>query len=106
MVYFLHITRRKFWATKGTEISCDEWRTYFRSDPEFVVPGADGPGFADWHCSVDGVARSLNLLEEGLGSALNPDHLFVEKLFAIARCLKARVQGDEGEIYRRSSDVC
>ena len=104
MAYFLHITRRKFWATEGTEITADEWRAYFRSDPEFKVPGAGGPSYADWHCPADGVIRSLWLLE-GDVSALHPDRLFVDKMFAIARRLGARVQGDEGEIYRLRSEV-
>lgn len=97
--YDLHITRKNNWADKGgAKITFAEWRSYVQQDKEiqndsqnsenaFIV-SVDGEMFAIWY-------------DPRLGelSTKNPSDAAIEKLKRIATQLKARVQGDDGELY-------
>ena len=116
MGYDLHITRAADWsASEDAPITLEEWLAFVRSDPEMRLDGfaeaandegeairVEAPGLAVWTAyprhGVDGNMAWL-LWFGGRIDAKNPDEEFRRKLHAIARALRARVQGDEGEVY-------
>jgi hypothetical protein len=99
MGYDLHITRRLEWADdNGPEITLEEWKAYVESDDE-VQPDADnGPTDFLW------TAHPKNpwplWWNRGEIYTKNPDEIAFGKLIAIAERLDAKVQGDDGEVYR------
>lgn len=99
MGYDLHITRRKDWSGPGREIAAKEWLAYVEKDPELSIAKENGPYFAKWVGNSSFADAWLDW-SEGNVYTKNPDEALIEKMVSIARALDARVQGDDGEVYR------
>jgi len=103
MGYDLHITRKQNWSDDtGPVIDEAEWRRIIDEDPDLALDldtrcvMTDGEFiFASWK-SEPGALGWYN----GEISTKNPDEALIAKMVQIARKLEARVQGDDGEIYR------
>jgi hypothetical protein len=93
MGYDIHITRRKFWADKGSDITADEWLAYVQRDSELSLRPESGRCFAEWS------GGSWLDWSDGVIFTKNPDEALVTKMVAIAGQFDATVQGDDGEIY-------
>lgn len=117
MGYDIHITRQDNWYDDdiSKQISLKEWKEYIESDfemrldnfAEATLPNGDkirleNEGLAVWikypgdnfdnnHAWFD--FRNGNI------TVKNPDSGIMKKMLSIAGKLKARMQGDEGEIY-------
>lgn len=89
----IHITRRRFWADKGNDITAEEWLAYVQRDSELCARPENGRCFAEW--------RSGSWLDwsEGVIFSKNPDDAIVQKMVAIAGQLNATVRDDDGELY-------
>jgi hypothetical protein len=98
MGYDLHITRRAAWADDdGPAITLKEWKAYVKSDDD-VQPDADnGPTDFLWTGHPKGPKPLW--WDRGEVYTKNPDKITISKLVAIAKQLKARVVGDDGEEY-------
>ncbi len=119
MGYDLHITRRDYWsddAQQSVDITLEEWFIYLKSDPELElsdayrikVPGRPNesqvaPGFCEWN-NHPANERPWFDFSNGSISTKNPDDATIKKMLSISKQLDARVQGDNGEFYRLSSD--
>jgi hypothetical protein len=93
MGYELKITRRDFHSDDGNEITAEEWLSVVSDDSELQLRIENGKyfvvylnGWFDWF--------------EGCIVTKNPDNHILEKMLAIAKILNAKVQGDDGEVYR------
>jgi len=103
MGYVLHITRKDDWSDHtGPVIDEAEWRRIIEEDPELTLDPdtqcvmTDGEFiFAAWK-SEPGALGWYG----GEITTKNPDEALIAKMVQIARKLDARVQGDDGEIYR------
>ncbi|MEL6709571.1 MAG: hypothetical protein AAFP79_14940 [Pseudomonadota bacterium] len=117
----MHITRREFWADAGDDIGADEWRAYCLGDPALGLVGSEGSTsdlddqsedvsdlLAEWthpspperFASDDEPYTVPFDFWRGSIVVKNPDAAIVQKMCQIADALDARVQGDDGEIYR------
>lgn len=97
--YDLHITRKSHWADEGgAKISLAEWRSYARQDREIQLDKLNSEN--DFIVSTGGESFPL-WYEPKLGElrTKDPSKHAVEKLKRIARQLKAKLQGDDGELY-------
>jgi hypothetical protein len=104
MGYDLHITRRVNWFEGGNDISSEEWLEIVRNDPELKLNPANGPCFVLWNGKSTLQEPWLDWTN-GQIQTKNPDDALIDKMVAIARKLGAKVQGDEGEIYKSSRDA-
>lgn len=104
MGYDLHITRRKDWSSSGSDIAADEWLAYVARDPELSLWPENGPYMARWKGKCTYPDPWLDWFQ-GNVYAKNPDEALILKMVRIARELRGKVQGDDGEIYRNSRDV-
>jgi hypothetical protein len=103
MGYDLHITRKENWFDEdGPPIAEDEWRRVIEEDPELQLDAetrcvmSDGEYvFASWN----GEPGALGYYN-GEITTKNPPESLVRKMVAIAQRLDAKVQGDDGEVYR------
>lgn len=102
MSYNLHITRRRFWADDGNEITSTEWLAYVRDDSELRLSTERGPCFAVWTGTSDADEPWLDW-SDGRIFTENPDAALVDKMVAMAGHFGASVQGDDGEIYENGS---
>ena len=106
MGYDLHITRRKYWFDKGLDITAEEWARYVESDPELRRE----PKYGEYHAQWSGPSKYPDAWLDwfqGCVYTKNPDEPLLRKMLQIAAALGARVQGDDGEIYRSASfDDC
>src|SRR5262249_43432541 len=109
MGYELHITRKENWFDDGPDISDDEWRRYVAQDPEMEIVGLaeastpngqtlryESPLLARWR---NGSSEAWFDFRHGRVIVKSPDEEMVAKMVRIARTLRARVQGDDGEFY-------
>ena len=117
MGYHLHITRKDNWyeADGKKNISIDEWIRYVSGDKEMRLKNLNdlsieqdevfkykNPGIAAW---VANDPWELNTNKAWFnfhfGNIIvkNPDASVIEKMKVVARCLNAKVQGDDGEEY-------
>jgi len=97
--YDVHVTRKSFWAeASGPRITLEQWKAYVQSDRQVVNDPANGP--TDFLVTVRGAAFPLWYNAE-LGELYtnDPTDEAVRKLEDIARAMRARVQGDDGESY-------
>ena len=97
--YDLHVTRKESWADEsGPKITFVEWKAYVRSDhqisrdtmnreEDFLV-SLPKETFPVWYD-----------VEFGEIYTKNPSKNAIRKLSEIAKKLKAKVQGDDGELY-------
>jgi hypothetical protein len=104
MGYDLHITRRKFWFDKGDDIALDEFVRHVRGDTEFRYPGEDGDDYADWRSPKSGYEAWLSW-SDGQIDTKNPEREFIDKMVAVAGELRAKVQGDDGEVYLSATEI-
>ena len=97
--YDLHITRKVHWAdSNGPTISQAEWQEYVKHD----VQVARDPAISEFDFVVSLSGESFPIwLDPKLGELVtkDPSQRAVAKLIDIARALRARVQGDDGELY-------
>jgi hypothetical protein len=102
--YDLHITRKVHWAdSDGPQISQAEWQEYVKQDRQV----ADDPANSEFDFVVSLPGESFPIgLDPKLGELVtkDPSQRAVVKLIDIARALRARVQGDEGELYPSGSN--
>ena len=105
MGYDLHITRAEFWAENdGSQISSEEWLAVVEEDPELtLVADEDNPHFAAWSGKSVHAEPWLNWFNGNVYSK-NPDQPIIRKMISIARHLKGKVQGEEGEMYDGSEE--
>ncbi|OQP46543.1 hypothetical protein [Niastella populi] len=119
MGYDLHITRNVYWfegEQNSNDISLDEWLSYIHidgSELELVdthgvkVPEAEAklqvpPGFCEWTSHPEN-ERPWFDYSNGNISTKNPDEPTIMKMISMAKELKAKVQGDDGEVYELSA---
>ena len=101
MGYDAHITRKKFWAdTEGPRITAQEWLAYVATDPQLRLD----PASKRHNVTILGIQSQypepwLEWFEDDIYTK-NPDEAILGKMLQIASALGARVQGDDGEIYR------
>jgi len=122
MGYDVHITRRDdWWEEGGPEISRAEWFHYINNDTSLqlsrsvIVENNKGDPVSlkadslavwlEWPHREEGVSESLLWHSEGNIYAKNPDRETLAKMHAIAGTLKAKVQGDDGEVYGASGEL-
>jgi hypothetical protein len=114
MGYDLHITRApEVWESELHPITPEEWLRVVEDDPSLCLVGADpklnrsgfrGPYFAIWSGPSEHKIPWLNWLR-GRVYSKNPDEALIKKLVEIAKRLKARVIGDDGEVYLGEGQV-
>jgi hypothetical protein len=99
MGYDLHITRAKFhFENEGAWITADEWLRYVEEDPELKLAGYNGDYHALWSGKSEYPDPWLDWFNGNIYTK-NPDDPLIDKMVEIAKELKAKVQGDDGEIY-------
>ena len=98
MGYDLHITRRKDWSDPGHDIAAEEWLAYVDQDPELALSPENGPYPAKWSGKSKCPNSWLDWFHGNIYTK-NPDEALIDKMVAIAQALRARVRGDDGEIY-------
>jgi hypothetical protein len=103
MGYGLHITRREQWADEGGDISSAEWLQLVAIDPELCLVPENGPYFALWSGPSSCADPWLDW-RGGQVFSKNPDEPLIDKMVDIARILGAKVQGDNGEVYKSGRD--
>jgi hypothetical protein len=111
--YDLHITRGRRWTDRSPSISDAEWKACVAADPDLELAGfaetptADGvlryesPGLAVWS-GHPAEPRVWFDHRDGRVVVKNPDEATIAKMIAVARVLRARVQGDDGESYEEA----
>jgi hypothetical protein len=121
MGYDVHITRAEDWTESHAHpITLDEWKAYIRSDAEMRLDNRaeakttsgetiaiESPGLAVWvRWKKDGVegGHAWFSYDDGAITVKDPDRDLLRKMFKIAVALKARVQGDEWEIYDKNGE--
>jgi hypothetical protein len=103
MGYDLHITRKKFWAdAQGPAITADEWLAYVVTDPQLRLD-ANSKGHTVTLAIPSKYPDPWLEWSEGEIYTKNPDEPILSKMLEIATVLKAKVQGDDGEIYRSAN---
>jgi hypothetical protein len=100
MGYDLHITRRAHWSDTGNDITADEWLALVETDPELQLNKSNGPYFVVWR-RPSSKTRYWLMWADGQIYTKNPDDPLIGKMLMISRKLGAKVQGDDGEIYKR-----
>jgi hypothetical protein len=103
MGYDLHITRREQWSDEGEDISSEEWLDVVASDQELRLAPENGPCFALWSGPSSYADPWLDWCAGQIFSK-NPDEPLIDKMVDIARILGAKVQGDDGEVYKSCKD--
>lgn len=97
--YDLHVTRKEFWANEsGPKITFVEWKAYVRSDRQIARDIKNGE--EDFLVSLSKETFPVWYNSE-LGEIYtkNPSKNAIRKFIEIAKKLKAKVQGDDGELY-------
>ena len=107
MGYNLYITRRKFsFDEDGPSITADEWRALVDADPELSFNRSDDPLTAFWSGECEYPDPWFAYSEDyACIDTKNPDHAIVNKMLEMAAKLGAKVQGDDGEIYRSPTET-
>ncbi|MDR7335375.1 hypothetical protein [Roseateles asaccharophilus] len=97
--YDLHITRKAHWAdADGPTISIVEWREYVKRDSQVARDSNNTE--LDFVVSIPGESFPIWFdPKRGELVTKNPSERAVVKLIEIAKALRARVQGDDGELY-------
>lgn len=100
MGYDLHITRADEWSlNESAWITPAEWLAVVREDAELRLISESEPYSADWVCDPSGSGTCFEW-SEGNIFVKNPVKPAILKMEALAMCLRAKVQGDDGEIYK------
>ena len=100
MGYDVHITRAADWSDigPGQDITAEEWLDCVREDAALEISPGDGDYFAVW----SGPSRHGQAWfdwSDGCIYTKNPDPPVIQKAVEIAYALRARAQGDDGEVY-------
>jgi len=113
MGYDLHITRKEHWADENDEpsdISFQEWLDYIEkdkdmklSDESFLILKETTYFDGEWLTHPLGEIICFSYGERDI-FIKNPDEHTIKKMLDIACALNAKVQGDEGEIYKVDSE--
>ena len=107
MGYDLHITRAKDWlGSESQPIGEADWLACVTADAELELTGVaeapplryENPGLAVWRAHPGGDSVWFDL-RDGRVVVKNPDEATIAKALSIAKRLKARVVGDDGEEY-------
>ena len=122
MGYELHITKQENWFDDddSRQISFDEWMQILADDKEMRLDNfaeatttsedtirVESEGLSVWtKYSGNGLNGNYAWFNYSQGSIVckNPDDEIIGKMLDIAGRLNAKVQGDDGEIYKRSAD--
>ncbi|WP_156374671.1 hypothetical protein [Pseudorhodoferax sp. Leaf274] len=98
MGYDIHLTRREHWFDENEpEISLQQWLEYVATDSE-IQPDPENPDPENFVVTLDGVVWPL-WWDRGEVTTKNPHERVIIKLVKVAQVLKARVLGDDDEIY-------
>jgi hypothetical protein len=122
MGYELHITRQKNWFDEDEflQITFEEWTQILNNDKTMRLDGfaeatttngetirIESNGLSVW-TGYSGNGRDGNYAwfdyRSGNIVCKNPDDEIISKMLDIALQLNAKVQGDEEEIYKRSTE--
>jgi hypothetical protein len=99
MSYAVHITRATTWpASAQTPITLAEWRSVIDADPT-LEPDDDDTAAASWNGHLEPEDRPEFFWVGGRIVIQRPDVHAVGKAVELARVLRARVIGDDGEVY-------
>ncbi|HWY77064.1 MAG TPA: hypothetical protein VN281_15680 [Verrucomicrobiae bacterium] len=100
MGYDVHITRKKLWWNEdGPVITAEEWLRYVASDPQLRLDPTSERHSVTINIQSDFPDPWLEWFDGDIYSK-NPDEAIRGKMIQIATALGAKVQGDDGEIYR------
>lgn len=103
MGYDVHITRKKFWASEdGRVITPDEWLAYVATDPHLRLDPTSKRHSVTLNIESQYPDPWLEWFEGDIYTK-NPDEPILAKMLQIASALGAKVQGDDGEIYRSAN---
>ncbi|WP_028206421.1 hypothetical protein [Paraburkholderia nodosa] len=122
MGYDVHITRKANWFDDGgSGINIDEWKAVVLSDPDMRLDGyasaivgggralrVDSDGLSVWTAyEGNGVGGNMAWFDFRQGNIVvkNPDGAILGKMWQLAQRLKAKVQGDECEVYGEDGSV-
>ena len=97
--YEFYVTRADHWSDGKPEIPKEEWLDLVVHAPELSLAGYHGPYFALWSGDSKYGADAWFNWKRGQVHTKNPDPPMIVKALQIAERLRARVQGDDGEIY-------
>ena len=99
-----HITRAEFWAQNdGKEITSEEWLAYVASDSEFRLSPENGKHFALWSGNSKYEEPWLDWFQGNVQTKW-PDTALYRKMLRVATALQAKIQDDDGNVYRTESD--
>jgi len=101
MGYDVHITRAESWAeNEGYWISPEEWLRVVEEDEELRLDPhpSNGPYMAIWNGPSENPEPWFDW-SDGNVFTKNPDAPLLAKMIELAGRLKAKVQGDDGEVY-------
>src|SRR5215208_470820 len=104
MGYYIYMTRRKDRCDEdGPVITEDEWRALVGADPELSFNDPRDPLVATW---IGSSIYPETLFDYCLGNidTKNPDPPVIGKMLQMAEKLGAKVQGDDGEVYRSPTE--
>lgn len=107
MGYNPYITRRKnHIEEEGPSISEEEWRDIVEADPSLSFKHEDYPltAFWDGKCEYPDPWFDYSAAYGSIDTK-NPDDTIINKMLEMASKFDAKVQGDDGEIYRSSADT-
>jgi len=100
MGYDLHVTRADDWSmNEGAWITPEEWLAVVRGDAELQLIADSEPYPAEWLHDPSGSGTTFEW-SEGNVFVKNPTKPAIMKLETLASGLRAKVQGDDGEVYR------
>ncbi len=118
MGYDLHITRKEYWSDdeeNTNNISLSEWLKYINKDqelelsdaykvkiPESHIESTVAPGFCNWINHPQNIRPWFEYYEGNIITK-NPDKDTIRKMLNIANALQAKLQGDDGEVYKIST---
>lgn len=100
MGYDVHITRADDWSlNEGAWITAKEWLDVVRVDAELQLITDSEPYPAQWLHELSGEDVCFEW-KEGNIFVKNPTKEAIIKLEVLANRLRAKVQGDDGELYK------
>jgi hypothetical protein len=106
MGYEFHITRALDWSeSEQSPIAAAEWLQLVAADPELHIDEQNGPYFAVWSGTASDPEGGWFDWSDGCISTKNPDRAILTKMLELALKLRAKVQGDDGEIYTDASQL-